>query len=134
MLTNYAAKTDKLVIVRGNSITGNFDITLNTNVNPLIEFGIRENLNSNDLVYASNTNNRITLLETVTYNNLFNKKYKLDIPYLDTVDLTVTDLNNDDNYCNDKYLLGYLQVTYDTTKELLLELQVYVRDNYNVFT
>lgn len=134
MLTNYVVKRETLLIVRGNSITGDFDITLPVNVNPLVEFGIREQLSSSDLVYASTTNNKISLIETVTYNNLFNKKYKLDIPYLDTIDLTVTDLNSDGNTCNDKYLLGYLQITYDTTKELLLELQVYVRDNYNVFT
>lgn len=134
MLTNYVNKKEELLIIRGNSITGNFDITLPVNVNPLIEFGIREQLTSSDLVYATTTNNKITLIETNTYNNLINKKYKLDIPYSDTIDLPITDTNNDGNYCNDKYLLGYLQVTYDTTKELLLELQVYVRDNYNVFT
>ena len=134
MLTNYVNKKEQLFIVRGNSINGNFTITLSTNVNPLIEFGIREQLNSSDLVYATTTNNQITLIETNTYNNLVNKKYKLDIPYLDTVDLPITDSNNDGNTCNDKYLLGYLQATYNNTKELLLELQVYVRDNYNVFT
>lgn len=134
MLTNYVNKKEQLLIVRGNSINGNFDITLSTNVNPLIEFGIREQLNSSDLVYAATTNNQITLIETNIYNNLINKKYKLDIPYSDTIDLPITDVNNDGNTCNDKYLLGYLQVTYNTTKELLLELQVYVKDNYNVFT
>lgn len=133
MLTNYVNKKEQLLIVRGNSINGTFDITLPFNVNPLIEFGIREQLASSDLVYATTTNNKITLIETNTYNNLINKKYKLDIPYSDTIDLPITDLNNDGNTCNDKYLLGYLQVTYNTTKELLLELQVYVRDNYNVF-
>ena len=134
MLANYVNKKEQLLIVRGNSINGNFDITLSTNVNPLIEFGIREQLTSTDLVYATTNNNQITLIETNIYTNLFNKKYKLEIPYSDTIDLPITDLNNDGNTCNDKYLLGYLQVTYNTTKELLLELQVYVRDNYNVFT
>jgi hypothetical protein len=134
MLNNNIIKQDKLLLVRGNSLNAEFDITLTTNVNPLVEFGIRETLTSEDLVYASTVNNKIVLLETLNYSNLFNKKYKLVIPYLDTIDLPVTDINNDGNCCNDKYLLGYLQITYDTTKELLLELQVYVKDNYNVFT
>lgn len=134
MLTNNIAKQEQLLLIRGNSINAEFDITIDTNVNPLVEFGIRETLTNTDLVYATTTNNKIILIETVTYNNLFSKKYKLIIPYEDTIDLPITDLNNDTNYCNDKYLLGYLQITYDTTKELLLELQVYVRDNYNVFT
>ena len=133
LITKYIKK-DKLIIVKNNSINGNFDITLNTNVNPLIEFGIRDILDSADIIYASTNNNKISLISTVSYNNLFNKKYQLSIPYLDTANLPTTDLNNDGNACNDKYLLGYLQVTYNTTKELLLELQVYVRDNYNVFT
>lgn len=133
LITKYIKK-DKLIIVKNNSINGNFDITLNTNVNPLIEFGIRDILDSADIIYASTNNNKISLISTVSYNNLFNKKYQLSIPYSDTIDLPITDLNNDGNTCNDEYLLGYLQVTYNNTKELLLELQVYVRDNYNVFT
>ena len=133
MLSNNLTKTDNLYLIRGNSITGNFDITLDVNVNPLIEFGIREQLTSPDLIYASTTNNKITLIETNIYNNIINKKYKLEISAEDTNDLPITDLNNDKNTCNDKYLLGYLQTTYNTKKELLLELQVYVREGYYVF-
>lgn len=134
MLSNNITKTDKLLLIRGNSISANFDITLDVNVNPLVEFGIRENITSTDLVYASTTNNKITLIETNIYNNIINKKYQLEISAEDTNDLPITDLNNDKNTCNDKYLLGYLQATYNTKKELLLELQVYVREGYYVFT
>jgi len=134
MLNTKSIKTEELQIVRGNSINATFDITLNSNVNPLVEFGIRYNLTSPDLLYASTNNNKIILLDTVIYKDIFNKKYKLNVSAEDTNTLLITDFNNDGNNCNDKYLLGYMQVSYGIIKELLLELKVYIKEGYYEYT